>query len=31
MAAVNAGLDRPPPPARERALRLVLSILLTPC
>jgi sphinganine-1-phosphate aldolase len=30
MAAVNAALDSLPPPAREQALRLFLSTLLTP-
>jgi len=30
MAAVNAALDSLPPPARERALLLFLSTLLTP-
>ena len=30
MAAVNATLDTLPPPAREQALRLFLSVLLTP-
>ena len=30
MAAINATLDSLPPPAREQALRLFLSVLLTP-